>query len=380
MIYALTLGSSVANPGHWSGIGVWTLLAFWPATVLLGTLDVALPRGDAVGVSGVLDVLALVLFGPVFAFVTCLIGIVGASLLKHTIDRPTRLRVTLTTRMAGLLGAIATTSALSFLASRGPVVAWIPSTLAIVVYVVTELMIVQLLAAVRTRRGFLRLVRGNLSGQSPLILAQISSGLLALIAYSVMREWSLVVVVALLLLIRQSYALLLDVKETYRTTVEVLVEVAESANRDLRGHADRTSKIAREIAAYCGLSPAEVERISYAALLHDMNLIAAGRDLDSGDTRSSSVLDGIPFFAEVVSVLRARDGVEGQANADESDRIAAFIVGIACKVDAGYYPRVFAAHHDGAVQVAPVSISEPLRTRVISAATEIGRNAQWATP
>ena len=34
--------------------------------------------------------------------------------------------------------------------------------------------------------------------------------------------------VALLLLMRQSYALFLDIRETYRTTVEVLVEAAES--------------------------------------------------------------------------------------------------------------------------------------------------------
>ena len=43
-----------------------------------------------------------------------------------------------------------------------------------------------------------------------------------------MGPWSLIPVVALLLLMRQSYALFLDIRETYRTTVEVLVEAAES--------------------------------------------------------------------------------------------------------------------------------------------------------
>ena len=64
-----------------------------------------------------------------------------------------------------------------------------------------------------------------------------------------MGSWSLIPVVALLLLMRQSYALFLDIRETYRTTVEVLVEAAESQDRrgvrarrqdgcDREGHCD----------------------------------------------------------------------------------------------------------------------------------------------
>ena len=80
--------------------------------------------------------------------------------------------------------------------------------------------------------------------------------------------------VALLLLMRQSYVLFLDIRETYRTTVEVLVEAAESQDSRRAGHSDRTAVLARSIAMGCGLSASEVELIGYAALLHDIGELA----------------------------------------------------------------------------------------------------------
>ncbi len=93
-----------------------------------------------------------------------------------------------------------------------------------------------------------------------------------------MGAWSLIPVVALLFLMRQSYAMLLDIRELYRTTVEVLVEAAEAKMHGRVGHAERTAAAARAIAMRIGLSAQRVERISYAALLHDVDAIGSTSD------------------------------------------------------------------------------------------------------
>lgn len=358
--------------GIWGNAGISALLSFWTATVLLGTLDISLPRGDAVGVSGVLDVLALILFGPMFALLTCVLGVTGASLVRRTIDRPGRVSLALASRLCGLASAYAVLWSTSLLSQRLTALRWIFDFLAIAACVLTELVVVQVIASARTGRSFVRLVRGNMSHQSPLMLAQISSGLLALIGYSVMREWSLVVVVALLLLIRQSYALLLDIRETYRMTVEVLVDVAERSSPDLHGHADRTSKIAREISIACGLSPNEVERISYAALLHDVNVLATGRQSGTRSTSSTDVLAGIPFFHDVISILELCDGSGEGPSGQLSDLLASFIVCLSSDIDAGAHPKLLSAHDGRRVERISSEVPPNLRARASVAARALG--------
>ena len=141
------------------------------------------------------------------------------------------------------------------------------------VFLFGDLAAAQAIAAISTGRPVGRLVRGNLVTQAPLLIAEWSASVLLLITVEGMGSWSLVPVVALLLLIRQSYALLMSIRETYRTTVEVLVEAAEGQDRRLLGHAERTAEIARRIAARMGLTVARVELVSYAALLHDVDAI-----------------------------------------------------------------------------------------------------------
>ena len=118
--------------------------------------------------------------------------------------------------------------------------------------------------------------------------------------------------VALLLLMRQSYALFLDIRETYRATVEVLVEAAESQDVRRFGHADRTAATARAIAMHIGVAAPAVERISYAALLHDLGELAATPDSEGfvpvRDIHSAEIVEGVEFFRTVEPVLRICDG------------------------------------------------------------------------
>jgi hypothetical protein len=249
-------------------------------------------------------------------------------------------------------------------------------------YLLTELIAAQLVAAVGTGRPFGRLLRGNLHLQAPLLIAQWSASLLLLITYSVMGAWSLIPVVALLFLMRQSYAMLQDIRELYRTTVEVLVEAAEGQDARRVGHAERTACTAREIATHVGLAAGQVERISYAALLHDVDAIGTPSELrileedhqvGHGEGASSAVFEGVHFFDDVLPIIRVCDGDSSDAGPpSEADLLAGFIVALASDADAAEHADVAAAHTGSAIDRVAPRVSASMKSTVVGAALALG--------
>jgi hypothetical protein len=227
-----------------------------------------------------------------------------------------------------------------------------------------------------SHRKLRRLLRGNFESRAPLLAAQWSASMLLMLTYGRMGVWSLVPVVALLLLMRQSFSLFLDIRETYRTTVEVLVEAAESQDSRRVGHAERTAALAREVAAAINLSPRDVERISYAALLHDIGQLAQAPSPPSPGqvaTRASSaeVVREVEFFRSAVPVLQCCDGVVGTP-LDDDVALAAMIVALAGDIDSESHPGLADAHGgDTLSRVSPLVPSET-KARVVGAALRLG--------
>lgn len=350
---------------------VWVSIASFSAAILLLSLfDIPLPRGDIVGVSGTLDAVALVVLGPLAALISCVVGVLGALAMRRTARGVSDVVPAIVPRLAGLALA---TLVYVFLTSVVNGDRWLTGIASVSFYLGAELVVAQVLTAVRGRRSVWRLVRGNLHRLAPVLLAQLSTALLAVAVYEDMRQWSLLLVVALLMLIRQSYSLLLDIGETYRTTVEVLVQAAEGLGGERHGHAERTAQIAREIAMGCGLSPQEVERVSYAALLHDIDALSYGGDAPSSRPTSSSVLEDVPFFANVIEILRVCDGIGCQEEGEhELDLLAAFIVALSSDVDAAVHVQAHAGDPQDAVdRVAPL-VPSNLKARAVWAAIQLG--------
>lgn len=349
----------------------WTSLAsFSVAIFVLSLFDIPLPRGDVIGVSGTLDAVSLAVLGPIAAAISCTVGVLGAIAVRRTGRVGLPLIPAIVPRFAGLVAA----SSIYLLSQEvSGVLAWAIDVLGVTLYLAAELMVAQMLTAVRTRRSLLRLVRGNLDRLAPVLLAQLSTAVLAVAVYEDMREWSLLLVVALLLLIRLSYSLLLDIGETYRTTVEVLVEAAEGIGTAQHGHAERTAHIARQIAMACGLPPGQVERVSYAALLHDIDALSSECNASRDHPSSSAVLEGVPFFENVIDILRVCDGVQSIDQVErELDLLAAFIVALSSDVDSVTHPL---AHPNDSRDltdcVAPV-VPRGLKARAVAAAIQLG--------
>jgi hypothetical protein len=210
--------------------------------------------------------------------------------------------------------------------------------------------------------------------QAPLLVAEWSASVLLLIAFEGMGAWSLIPVVALLLLMRQSYSLLLDIRETYRTTVEVLVEAAEGEDPRLVGHAERTAEIARRIAMRLGMAVSQVELVSYAALLHDVDAIAGdGREPRSAGGHSSALFEGVEFFADVLPVLRVCDGPSAtDPERSGPELIAGMIVALASDADAAVHEDVASAHAGSAVARVAPHVSSSIKSSVVAAALALG--------
>jgi len=218
-----------------------------------------------------------------------------------------------------------------------------------------------------------RLLAGNYRRQGPLIAAQVSASVLAAITYPDMQAWSLVLVVALLLLMRQSLALLLEIRETYRATVEVLVEAAEGQDQRRRGHGERTAQIAREIATRMGLSPTDVERVSYASLLHDVDALAEQTSV-SPETmgQSAQIFQGTAFFDDVLPVLRLCDGAATPEDISEDHLTTAMLVALASDVDVAMNDSAAAAHGGSSVARVSTAVPPSVKARVVAAALELG--------
>jgi hypothetical protein len=350
---------------------LWAALWFLVAASLLDFFDISLPRGDSAGGAGALCAAALVVVGPPRALLIAVAAAVAAHAVRRGADASSRLVAVIASRGAAFLMADLASVVLARYASNTVSFALVPA-----VFLVTELVATQTASALRTGRGLIRLIRGNANSQAPLLAAQWSAAVLLLVTYSGMRVWSLVPVVVLLLLIRQSYALFLSIRETYKTTVGVLVEAAESQDARRAGHSDRTAVLARSIAMNCGLAAAEVERIGYAALLHDLGKLAelttTEESMESRQSTSADVVHGVKFFERIEPVLRVCDGGGEGAEADESDLLAGLIVALSSDIDAEYHPEVAAAHDESAVARVSHRVTPAVKARAVGAALRLG--------
>lgn len=350
-----------------------TAIFLFVAVFILDLFDISLPRGDSIGVSGALCAAALLILGPFKAIPICLLSLVLAFVLRPG-GRPSRWMVTgLSTRAISLgLGTLA----MGLLGVEGAI--WHRYVVVFVVPAVLlfgELVVAQVGMALMSKRPLARLIRGNLVVQAPLLIAEWSAAVLLFITFEGMGSWSLVPVVALLLLIRQSYALLLDIRETYRTTVEVLVEAAEGQDSRLSGHGERTAVIARKIAMRVGLTVPQVELVSYAALLHDVDAIrgdARVADQDSAG-HSSELFDGVDFFADVRPILRVCDGdFSSEVMPSDGDLVGGFIVALASDADSAESADVAAMHNGSLVARVSPGVSGSVKAAVVAAALSLG--------
>ncbi len=351
----------------------WTsYLWFFAAVLLLDALEITLPRGDSILVSGSVVAAVAIIRGPAAAVI---IGVV--SILTVQVARRGVVGLTESISRALLRGAavLLATSASRFIpVAPGPGIHWSRILLLPAVALIGEMVGQQLLSAYRTHRPLRPLLAGNIRRQALLVAAEVCVAGLAAVLYDSVGLWALVPVVTLMVLIRQAYAMLLEIRETYHQTLQVLVDAAESTEAGRTGHSERVANIAREIGAGCGLSTADIERVSYAALLHDVHGISDYPHSHDGlQGTATSVVKEVGFFAEVVPVLRVVEGDESdEAIPTEKEMLAGYIVALASDIDAAIHPEVAEAHDSSGVARVRSDVPSAIKARAVASAVERG--------
>ncbi|MDO8963894.1 MAG: HD-GYP domain-containing protein [Coriobacteriia bacterium] len=85
--------------------------------------------------------------------------------------------------------------------------------------------------------------------------------------------------VAPLLVARETYNRYIRLREAYADTVRSLVGAIEAKDPYTKGHSVRVASYAVKIARRLGMDDGEVERVEYAALLHDLGKVGVSRVL-----------------------------------------------------------------------------------------------------
>lgn len=299
---------------------------FLVASAVLGVANAIDRRNNSCGSTSPIDVAVILLYGLPHGLLVAGVGALSQLLSSVTMRRPMGLDSVAWPRAVAVVaaGALASVPPLTVFRQDS---AWLAACMVAALYVLCE----------SAARGFgARSVgtgaqlRGMLSRWRrllPLLAAEASAAGLTVVVFPLMGAWSLVLSGSLVLLIRVSAGLLTRMRETYRLTIEVLLEAAEGGRPEKCGHAERTAATARSIALECGLSIAAVERIEYAALLHDLGEIG-------GTGTAVGVIEDVHFFRDALPVLALCDGVIAETpTGGAQDAVAAFIVALSSDMD-----------------------------------------------
>lgn len=304
-------------------------LALAAALLVLGFFNVWLPRGDAVDTTVPVVFAAAVMLPPPLAAGVVLLARCATVALRpggHTlwtaVEQIGR-RAILISGTFVVLGPGLMTS----ISANPSAVQLIVITAAAATFIALDAVVEQAHASVRFRAPLRALVLGAVRLQGWMLAAEVSTAALAVVLFPTLEYWGLLVTVALLLVMRQSFALLLEVRASYTSTVEVLARSLEAYDPDRRGHAERVSRMGGEAGRRIGLQGKRLESLTYAALFHDVGRLGADSPDELPEHNSAEVLASVGFLSDALPILHILDtAAEGEASLDENDLISAYIV------------------------------------------------------
>jgi putative nucleotidyltransferase with HDIG domain len=123
-----------------------------------------------------------------------------------------------------------------------------------------------------------------------------------------------------LLVARQTYERTIQLRAAYADTIASLVAALEAKDVYTKGHSVRVAKYACAIARQLGVTDARVERLEWAALLHDIGKVGISRRVLSKNDKLSNeeyteikkhpaigarILEGVPYLADLVPSIEA---------------------------------------------------------------------------
>jgi len=251
------------------GVAVWFVLL-----LAAEALPIPLPRGGTVTVASILDVGAILLFGPWIAGALDLATTIPAQMILL------RQRGSAAALNAGLYASTTILAGAAYLAAGGQLGAprltqdlW-PLLLAGSLYFALNTGWVSLVLGARTRESALTVWRQQFRDGVPQAALAIGFGLLFAQVRSVGGIGAVLLLVVPLLLARHALRLYADLREDLVSFVRALSVALDAVDPNTHEHSVRVAEYSVRVARHLGLAESEVETIHYAALVHDIGKIA----------------------------------------------------------------------------------------------------------
>lgn len=273
-------------------------------------LTIRLPQGDEVYVTIMVGLVGLALVDmPQLLLASLLAGFVDVVARHSQSTRSESIYRTFDAlRGAAVLGALTPVQPfllrlLSDGAATDAVILW--SVAAGAAYALLDL----LTAAVQQRvAGGMPVVQGMGTLIRPLgtvYVVHIAMAAVVLRLHPIPGGWPFPVAVLLTLILQNSFNLYLRIRRAYSETIGALARAAELDRPDDTGHARRVADLSVAVGRRIGLSSRDLERIGYAALLHDIGRIgdAGTPGTESHARRGAEIAASVPFLADVAPLI-----------------------------------------------------------------------------
>lgn len=321
------------------------MAAFVVAYAFVDAMHVRLARGDTVFVDGAIALASVLLLTPSEAVIACLLGVA----LGATFDLGSE--KVLVVRLGEILRRPLLVAALAALASapanrealvNGDMLALLWAIGLGLLHSVGDFSLVAIGMSLERRMGFWSIVRGLARSLAALYAAHISLGVVSALLFPSGRFWGFGLMVALVLLIQYSFNLLLKTKGAYDETIQALVRASELQSEDGdEGHSRRVADMCVYSGRLLGLSTKSLERLNYAALLHEIGRIGLSDGVDSSFVvtahphRGAEIVGGIPFLASTSGIIRSQsvDPVVESSALSDDDALCAQLIGVCCALD-----------------------------------------------
>ncbi len=156
--------------------------------------------------------------------------------------------------------------------------------------------------------GALRTTHTLISLLGAVYLGQVSVGIVMALVLPSLGGLAVLVLVVLMLIMLHTSGLLLRVRAAYNRTVSVLARTAEMSTEGSVGHGERVATICGVLGRRLGLDGHKVERLTLAALVHDIGQIGvnpeAGPNPAEQARLGSELIAQVSFLASLAPVVR----------------------------------------------------------------------------
>lgn len=175
-----------------------------------------------------------------------------------------------------------------------------------------------------------------------LYLGHISAGVAMAVVERSLGVLAILSLVMLILIMQHTFGLLLRVRAAYTMTVSALSRVAEMSQDSTPGHGERVAETAAALGRTMGLSSAGLERLTLAALLHDIGGIrdepVASRSARAAERQKASIgatlLSRVNFLSSLAPIIaRHANPYAEYIETHDTDGLMARVVHVASDFD-----------------------------------------------